>query len=126
LLPECQRRGVAVVLAAPYNSGILATGAAPANGSVPYFNYAPAPPQIMRKVLDIERVCREFAVPLKAAALQFPRAHRAVASVLAGVRSVAELDENLRMAGATIPREFWNALRQKGLIVPEAPLPGET
>ncbi|TMH31282.1 MAG: aldo/keto reductase [Betaproteobacteria bacterium] len=126
LLPECQRRGVAVVLGAPYNSGILATGAAPANGAAPYFNYAPAPPEILRKVADIERVCREFAVPLKAAALQFPRAHPAVASVLAGARSVAEVDENFRMAGATIPREFWNALREKALIAPEAPLSGET
>ena len=35
LLPECHRREVAIVLGGPFNSGILATGARPADGSVP-------------------------------------------------------------------------------------------
>ena len=123
LLPECCSRGVAIVLGAPYNSGILATGATPKDGSAPYFNYAPASQAVIERVAAIERVCAEFAVPLKAAALQFPRAHPAVATVLAGARSIAELDENLRMASMPIPGEFWQALRAAGLIVREAPLP---
>jgi D-threo-aldose 1-dehydrogenase len=123
LLPECQTRGVAIVLGGPYNSGILATGATPKDGSAPYFNYAPAPRAIVERVAAIERVCAKFAVPLKAAALQFPRAHPAVATVLAGARSIDELDDNLRMAAMPIPGEFWLALRGAGLIAPEAPLP---
>jgi D-threo-aldose 1-dehydrogenase len=124
LLPECQRRGVAVVVGGPYNSGILATGSRPKDGSAPYFNYAPAPPEVVGRVAAIERVCAEFDVPLKAAALQFPRAHPAVATVLVGVRSIAELNENLRTASAPIPREFWQALRKRALVAGEAPLPG--
>ncbi|HXX86664.1 MAG TPA: aldo/keto reductase [Casimicrobiaceae bacterium] len=123
LLPECERRGVAIVLGGPYNSGILATGAKPKDGSPPYFNYAPAPPAMVERVAAIERVCAEFGIPLQAAALQFPRAHPAVACVLAGARSIAELDENLRMAATPIPGEFWHALRDSGVIAPEAPLP---
>lgn len=42
LLPECERRGVKIILGGPYNSGILATGAQPSDGRRPYFNYAPA------------------------------------------------------------------------------------
>jgi D-threo-aldose 1-dehydrogenase len=124
LLPECEQRGVAIVLGGPFNSGILATGAHPADGSAPYFDYAPAPPAIVERVAAIERVCAEFRVPLQAAALQFPRAHPAIASVIPGVRSVAEFDANLRLARRSVRREFWHALRERGLVDPRAPLPG--
>ena len=125
LLPECQRRGVALVLGGPFNSGILATGARPRDGSVPYFNYAPAPRAIVERVAAIERVCKEFAVPLPAAALQFPLGHPAVTCVLPGARSAAEFDENLRRARYPIPARFWRALRDRHLIDARAPLPGE-
>ena len=124
LLPECERRGVAIVLGGPFNSGILATGARPADGSMPYFNYGLAPPKIVERVAAIERVCVEFDVPLPAAALQFPDAHPAIATVIPGARSVAEFDANLRLAQVAIPREFWSTLRERRLVDPCAPLPG--
>jgi D-threo-aldose 1-dehydrogenase len=125
LLPECHRRGVTIVVGGPFNSGILATGARPRDGSVPYFNYAAAPRAIVERVAAIERVCGEFAVPLPAAALQFPLGHPAVTCVLPGARSAAEFDENLRHARYPIPARFWRALREQQLIDVRAPLPGE-
>jgi D-threo-aldose 1-dehydrogenase len=125
LLPECERRGVTIVLGGPFNSGILATGTRPRDGSPPYFDYAPATRAIVERVAAIERVCGEFAVLLAAAALQFPRAHPAVACVLPGARSAAEFDENLRLARHPIPAEFWRALRDRGLVDACAPLPRE-
>ena len=125
LLPECERRGVAIVLGGPFNSGILATGTRPADGSLPYFNYAPASPKIVERVAAIEQACAAFGVPLAAAALQFPAAHPVVATVIPGARSVAEFDANLRLARHSIPREFWSALRERELIDPRAPLPGD-
>ena len=125
LLPECERRGVAIVLGGPFNSGILATGAHPRDGSPAYFNYAPAPPDVIERVAMIERVCAEFSVPLPAAALQFPLGHGAVTCILPGARSAAEFDENLRLARHPIPAEFWQALRDRQLIDARAPLPGE-
>src|SRR5947207_258558 len=124
LLPECERRGVAIVLGGPFNSGILATGARPADGTAPYFNYGLAPPKIVERVAAIEQVCVEFDVPLPAAALQFPDAHPAIATVIPGARSVAEFDANLRLAQVAIPREFWSTLRERRLVDPCAPLPG--
>jgi D-threo-aldose 1-dehydrogenase len=123
LLPECTRRSVRVVAGGPYNSGILATGAHPADGRLPYFNYEPAPPAIIERVGAIERVCAAFGVPLRAAALQFPLAHPAVATVLAGARSAAEIDDNLHLARLTIPAAFWAALRDEQLVPADAPLP---
>jgi D-threo-aldose 1-dehydrogenase len=124
LLPECARRGVAVVLGGPYNSGILASGSRPRDGSVPYFNYAPATADVVARVAAIERACAEFAVPLQAAALQFPLGHPAIACVLPGARSRTEFDDNRAMAHFPIPPAFWSALRDRSLVDPTAPLPG--
>jgi D-threo-aldose 1-dehydrogenase len=125
LLPECERRNVAVIAAAPFNSGILATGSRPADGSVPYFDYASAPAPVVARVAGIEAVCEEFDVPLMAAALQFPRAHPAVVCVLAGARTAAEIATALRLASLPIPPEFWRALRAQELIAGDAPVPGD-
>ena len=126
LLPECARRGVAIVLGGPFNSGILASGSHPPDGSAPYFDYAPAPATVVERVAAIERVCAQFAVPLAAAALQFPLGHPAVTCVLAGARAAAEFDANLRLARHPIPRAFWQALRDERAIDAQAPLPGES
>jgi len=126
LLPECRRRNVAVVVGGAFNSGILATGTRPRDGSAPYFDYAPAPEAIATRVAAIESVCREFSIPLQAAALQFPAAHPAVVNVLVGARSMEELDANLAYARFPIPVEFWQSLRERELIDPAAPIPGES
>ncbi len=125
LLPMCSKRGTRVVLGGPFNSGILATGARPRDGRPAYFDYAPAPPDIVARTAAVEALCAAHGVALKAAALQFPRTHPAVACVLAGARSTAELDENLALATLSIPAAFWRDLRSAGLISAGAPLPGE-
>ena len=111
------------MLGGPYNSGILATGAHPAGGSVPYFNYAPASADIVAKVTRIEAICAAYSVPLRAAALQFPRAHPAVATVLVGARTITEIEQNVALANVLIPAEFWRALKKERLLPGDAPLP---
>ena len=71
----------------------------------------PAPEGVIARVAAIERVCAEHAVPLKAAALQFPLGHPAIACVLPGARTRAEFDDNRAMANFPIPAGFWKALR---------------
>ncbi len=116
LLPLCARRDVRVVIGGPFNSGILATGTRSAGARTLYFDYAPASSEIVARATAIEDVCAAHGVPLKAAALQFPRAHPAVACVLSGARSIAELDENLALAAQPIPDAFWRDLRAAGLV----------
>jgi len=123
LLPRCVERGVAVVLGGPFNSGILATGASPARAE-PMFDYRPAPDDVRRRVAAIEGVCGAHGVPLQAAALQFPRAHPAVACVLAGARSAAEVTMNAELARRPIPAAFWRTLVDQHLLPADAPLPG--
>jgi D-threo-aldose 1-dehydrogenase len=62
-------------------------------------------------------------VPLKAAALQFPIGHPAVSCVVVGCRSVAQLDESLRMFEVDIPSALWQELRSEGLLRKDAPPP---
>jgi D-threo-aldose 1-dehydrogenase len=119
LLPLCVEKKISIIIGGPYNSGILATGAKPGAK----FNYADAPPEILERVRKVEEVCDRFQVPMKAAALQFPLAHPAVASVIPGARSVTELEENFRLISHPIPGEFWAELRAKGLLPEEAPVP---
>jgi D-threo-aldose 1-dehydrogenase len=125
LLPLCVKRGTRVAIGGPYNSGILATGARPADGRAPYFNYAPAADSIIARAAAIEDLCLAHGVSLKAAALQFPLAHPAVACVVPGARTLAEQDENLAMSKVRIPDVFWRDLRASGLVPADAPVPGE-
>ena len=120
LLPLCEERDISIIIGGPYNSGILAQGAV--DGA--RFDYRRAPAQIVEKVRRVEAVCNRHGTPLKAAALQFPLAHPAVAAVIPGARSPGEVDENVRMFEVEIPADFWSELREEGLIPDEAPTPG--
>ena len=127
LLPECARRGVRVALGGVFNSGILATGVRHLNlaaeASLPTFNYAPAAREWLDRTAALEAVCETFAVPLRAAALQFPLAHEAVEIVMVGARSQAEWQDCTAMMAFPIPSTFWSALRDQGLLPADAPLP---
>jgi D-threo-aldose 1-dehydrogenase len=119
-LPDCERRGIAVLMAAPFNSGILATGAKP--GAT--FFYVAAAPDIVERTQRIEAVCARHGVALAAAALQFPLAHPAVASVVTGMRDAAEVAANVAHCAAAIPDAFWAELKHEGLIAAHAPVSG--
>jgi D-threo-aldose 1-dehydrogenase len=118
-MPDCQRRGISVLMAAPFNSGILATGARP--GAT--FFYVEADVEIMARTRRIDVVCARHGVAIAAAALQFPLAHPAVASVVTGMRSASEAKTNLAHCLAPIPRAFWDELKNLGLIALHAPVP---
>jgi D-threo-aldose 1-dehydrogenase len=118
-LPLCERQHVSIIIGGPYNSGILATG--PVRGAT--FNYVPADATVLEKVRKIEKVCLDYSVPLKAAALQFPLAHPAVASVIPGGRSEEEVSENFQLLSFEVPNDFWYELRRQNLLPEEAPVP---
>jgi D-threo-aldose 1-dehydrogenase len=116
LLPLCIKRNISVIIGGVYNSGILANPVAGAK-----FNYRDATPAHIGRAGELERVCLRHGVPLKAAALQFPLAHPAVASVLTGARSRAEVIENDALIRQRIPSALWQELRTEGLIATDAP-----
>ncbi len=119
LLPACEQRGVALLLGGVFNSGILARGV---KGDLKY-DYGAAPAAVIERVARIEAVCDAYGVPLAAAALRFPYAHPAVATVLTGAASAREVRENVEAFATPIPPAFWDALRDAGLLDPAAPTP---
>ncbi len=116
LLPLCAARGTSIVVGGPLNSGILA--------GRDTWNYATAPPEVVSRVAKIRAICEAYAVPLAAAALQFPLAHPQVAAIIPGPRSAAEFVANLELMNWTIPGALWADLRASGLLHPAAPTPG--
>lgn len=118
LLPLCEQRGVSVIVGGVYNSGILAT---PVPGAT--YDYAPAHERLLARARRLERVCAAHGVPLKAASIQFPYGHAAVASVVSGSRSPAELEDNVAMLRYPVPAALWADLRSEGLIDERAPVP---
>lgn len=120
-LPKCEQHGASIILGGPYNSGILATGVK--NSANPTYNYEPAPQDVINKVSAIEDTCEEFGVTLAAAALQFPLAHQAVATVIPGLGSERRVHKTTELFNEVIPAEFWQALKDKGLVKQQAPVP---
>lgn len=115
LLPLCQSRGVKVIVGGPFNSGVLAGN--------PHYDYAAVPPAVASRVQALGAVCARHDVPLAAAALQFPLAHPAVASVIPGASSAAEIRANIGHMTHTIPPQLWADLKHAGLIRADAPVP---
>ena len=118
LLPTCVERGISVLVGGVMNSGVLAD---PRPGS--RFDYAPASPEIVERARRLGAVCARYGVPLRAAAMQFPLAHPAVVSLVAGVRTPAHLDEYPAMLAHAIPSDVWAELRAEGLLAADAPVP---
>jgi D-threo-aldose 1-dehydrogenase len=116
-LPLCVERKVAVVIGGGFNSGILATGAI--EGA--RYNYGPAPAPIVERVQRIEAICREFDVPLQAAAMQFVTAHPAVASLIIGARSVEQGRQSVAWFERSVPSALWEALKAAKLLREDAP-----
>ena len=105
LLPAALERGVSVIAAGVFNSGVLAAPTPDAT-----YDYAAAPGSLISRALRLQEICAQAGVPLRAAAARFPLAHPAVASVLIGARNAAEVTDAITLRGLDIPPELWQSL----------------
>ncbi|WP_422755891.1 aldo/keto reductase [Micromonospora sp. WMMD708] len=117
LLPAAERRGVGVVAAGVYNSGLLSQDRPPADAT---YNYQQAPPELIDRAHRIADVCQAYGVTLPQAALAFVRSHPAVVSTVVGLRNRAQVTQTLTRADADVPAALWPALRAAGLLAPAA------
>ena len=107
LLAECERRGVSVVAAAPYNSGLLARPWPADDGR---FNYVPAKSNVLAQARALATTCQDYGTALPEAAVAFPLRHPAVASVVAGMRNATQAESTARYISAEIPEPAWRDL----------------
>ncbi|GGN58152.1 oxidoreductase [Streptomyces albiflavescens] len=118
LMPDAQERGTSVVIGGAFNSGLLAD---PRPGAT--YNYSAAPTELLDRALRLKAVAERHGTTLRAAALTFPAAHPAVASVLVGARSADEARDCVRQFATPVPSEFWRELLAEGLLPATAPVP---
>lgn len=113
LLPIALSRGVGVVAAGVFNSGLLAS---PRPQPTTTFDYQPAPDQLVLKANLIADICEAHGVTLPAAALGYVSRHPAVVSTVVGARGRTQVDECVARAADTIPAALWTDLERAGLI----------
>ena len=105
LLPACVDRGVDVIAAGVFNSGLLAD---PKPGAT--YDYVEVAPDVLARAQHIQRVCADHGVPLRAAAVQFPLRHPAVTTVCVGTRTAAHVADTVSSFEFPIPEALWSDL----------------
>jgi D-threo-aldose 1-dehydrogenase len=118
LLPAAADRGVTVLAAGVFNTGLLAD---PHDAAT--FEYRQAPPELLSRARRIAAVCARHDVPLAAAAIQFPLGHPAVGCVVVGMRGAREVAADIRDLRLPIPEALWADLKADGLLREDAPVP---
>lgn len=119
VMAEASRRGVKVIVAAPYNSGLLADSSGPGR----FYDYHPAEVAIVERARRLYEECAAQGVDVGAAALQLPLAHPAVVAVVAGQRSANEVRVSVERMCAPLPPTLWSRLSSTHLIEPGTPVP---
>ena len=119
LLPLCEERGVSVVAAGVFNSGILATDRPQPEAT---YDYVTASPEMYRQAQVIADIAGDYGVSLPAVAAQFPLAHPAVATVCLGARSGEQVQRNVGLVDVRIPSELWADLVVAGVLRSDAPV----
>jgi len=115
LLPLAHERGVGVVAAGIYNSGLLSREVVPDDA---HYEYQPAPPELVARARELAEICRRHGVTLPQAAVRFALRHPAVVSVVVGARDAAQAAGNLARYDVEIPDALWEELADAGYVRP--------
>ena len=136
LIPACEKNNVSLIIGGVFNSGILVN---PSPSS--YFDYAQlnnswyekaktlgvrypksyeSNSYWLNKAIKINKICEDHKVTLKAAALNFPYLNKNIATVLTGVSSNEEVNENLNNYNTKINYDLWKDLIKQEMIQEKA------
>ena len=138
LIPVCIEKNISLVLGGVFNSGILIE---PSPNT--FFDYTQldknwtinAKKNLVRipkkyesaeywlnKAYKLKRVCENFNISLKKAAIQFPYTNKIVATAIIGMGSSKEVNENYNNYKNQIPSDFWEEIKKENLIDLRVPL----
>ncbi|GAA2789449.1 aldo/keto reductase [Crossiella cryophila] len=121
-LPLCLEHKVSVLAAGVFNSGLLSRHEIPVGAK---YNYADAPPELVDRARAIAAVCERHGVTLPQAAIQFAFGHPAIASVVIGARTGAQMSQNAELVANPVPPALWAELRERDLLAADVSGPGE-
>lgn len=119
IMQQALQTGTSILVAGPYSSGLLGDARQP--GST--YNYHPVDAATLLHAQRIYAACHAQNVDVGAAALQFPLAHPAVVSVVAGMRTPEEVDSAAQRLHSRVPATLWQQLQAQCLLENGVPLP---
>lgn len=117
LLPAAFERGVNVVAAGAYNSGILSSEHV---SDTAVYDYGPAGSALIDRARRIAQVAAEYNVTLPEAAVRYPLTHPAISTVVLGMRSPDHVHAAINRAATNVPPELWQELANRSLLDPRS------
>jgi D-threo-aldose 1-dehydrogenase len=105
---EAKRRGMAVLNAAPYGSGMLAKGP----DAYARYAYQSASAEMVDVTRRIQEICDRHDVPMAAAALQFSMLDPIVDVTIVGMSKPERVQQTIDLATVEIPPAVWTELAE--------------
>ena len=99
-------KGIKIFNAAPFCGGVLAKGSERSNRLV----YQEVTKKDFLPIVEIEKICSTFQIPLGAAALQFSLRDKRISSTIIGITKKERINQTLDWANTPIPEEAWSKL----------------
>ena len=106
LFDLAHEKGIKIFNAAPFCGGILAKGTSKTKRLV----YQNVPEKSLLPIVEIEKICNQFDIPLGAAALQFSIRDKRISSTIIGITKTERIIQTMEWATIPIPQEAWNKL----------------
>ena len=103
LIEAAAARGMAVLNAAPYGSGMLAKGP----DAYPRYAYQPASADMIERTRTYAAIAERHGVPLPAVALQFSTRDPRLTATIVGMSRPERIAETIRYLTTPIPEELW-------------------
>lgn len=138
LIPYCKINNISLILGGVFNSGIL-INPSPKN----YFDYSKldenwsenlkkslvripkdfeSADYWLNKAYKLKETCDNSNISLKRAAIQFPYFNEIVSSIILGMNSKSQVEENFHDYQNNISPEFWQKLKENNLIDHRSPI----
>ena len=99
-------KGIAVLNAAPYGSGILAKGPT----KYPRYAYQEADRDVVERAKMLVAICDRHGIPLAAAALQFSMRDPRITSTIVGMSKPERIPDTIALAQHEIGDDVWEEL----------------
>lgn len=117
--PLCEDAKVAIIVGASFASGILATG----NKNNSKYRYGDPPPDVVKKIDLMEKICDSYRVDLATVALHFPLANPLVSAIVPGANLPEHVASNVERLNYHVPSDLWMEFKNNGLLRTDAPVP---
>jgi D-threo-aldose 1-dehydrogenase len=114
--PVLAAKGITVTLGTPLNDGFL-------GGRNRYHFSDKLPAGVAEKRAQLADVAKRHGIDIRTAALQFAAAPTIVSAIVPGSRVPGQVEANIQSMKVSIPAAFWDELRERKLILPDAPVP---